>query len=252
MDATDNDHVLGMIAYENLNHQGLAVDLDNHKGAWLSLEPTFDDEKTHVYTLTLDKENKLKGTMFQYYKGYAALSLRNKYRATASETEFVKSAKKNKPGLEIEKYKVNNLDNFQEILFEELTVTIDENVEEAGNLVYLNPLLFERTKDNIFKNEKRIYPVDFAYPIKENIRATINFPEDYEIEKLPRGGVFKLPENKGSFSISYVTENKVLLVRSVIEINKTVFSPEEYFHIKELFKVIVEKQAEQIVFKKKS
>jgi len=44
----------------------------------------------------------------------------------------------------------------------------------------------------------------------------------------------------------------VVLVRSTIEINKSTFSPEEYFDIKELFKVIVEKQAEQIVFKKKS
>lgn len=252
LDATDKDHFLGMISYESLNHQGFSVDLKNQTGAWIATEPTFLDEKIYNYTLTLDKENKLKGTMLQYYKGYGALSLRNRYRSNANETEFVKNIKKNKQGLEIDSYKINNLDNFDEILSEELNVTIEENVEEAGNLVYLNPLLYERTKENFFKHETRNFPVDFAYPMKESIRTTIKFPDDYEIEKLPKGGVFKLPDNKGSFSISFLTQEKMVLVRSMIEINKSSYSPEDYFNIKELFKVIVERQAEQIVFKKKS
>lgn len=252
LDATNADHFMGMVSYENLNHQGFSIDLKSQTGAWIMTEPIYGDEKVHNFSLTLDKENKLKGTMIQYYKGYGALSLRRKYRSNASETEFIKNVKKDKQGLEIDSYKINNLDNFDEILNEELTVTIEDNVEEAGNLVYLNPLLYERTKENFFKHETRNFPVDFAYPMKESIRTTINFPDDYEIDKLPKGGVFKLPDNKGSFTISFLSQDKLVLVRSVIEINKTVFSPEEYFEIKELFKVIVERQAEQIVFKKKS
>lgn len=252
LDATNNDHFLGMASYESLNHQGFALDLKTQTGAWINMEPNYSDEKIYNYTLTLDKENKLKGTMLQYYKGYGALSLRNRYRSNASETEFIKNLKKDKQGLEIDSYKINNLNDFDQTLNEELTVTIEDNVEEAGNLVYLNPLLYERTKENFLKHETRNFPVDFAYPMKESIRATINFPEDYEIDKLPKGGVFKLPDNKGVFTISFLSQDKTVLVRSVIEINKSVFSPEEYFDIKELFKVIVEKQAEQIVFKKKS
>ena len=252
LDATDSDHALGMISYENLNHQGFLIDLSSQNGIWVSTEPIYIGEKSYTYNLTLDKENKLKGTILQYYKGYSALSLRNRYKSNPNETEFIKNIKKDKQGLEINEYKISNLENFDDVLNEELTVTIEDNVEEAGNLVYLNPLLYERTKENLFKSETRSFPVDFAYPLKENIRATISFPDDYEIDKLPKGGIFKLPDNNGSFSISFITQDKIVLVRSVIEINKSVFSPEEYFDIKELFKVIVEKQAEQIVFKKKS
>lgn len=252
LDATDKDHFLGMVSYESLNHQGLVINLKAETGTWIETEPSYNDEKIYNYTLTLDKENKLKGTMLQYYKGYGALSLRNRYRSNASEAEFIKSLKKDKQGLEIDNYKINNLDDFDQILSEELTVTIEDNVEEAGNLVYLNPLLYERTKENFFKHETRNFPVDFAYPMKESIRTTINYPDDYEIDKLPKGGIFKLPDNKGLFSITFLSQDKIVLVKSVIEINKSVFSPEEYFDIKELFKVIVEKQAEQIVFKKKS
>ncbi|WP_199117410.1 DUF3857 domain-containing protein [Pedobacter sp. ASV28] len=252
LDATNNDHPFGMVAYENLNHQGLLIDLKIFDGRWISTESSFANEKIFSYTLSLDKENKLKGSMLQYHKGYGALSLRNRYRSNTNETEFIKNFKKDKQGLEVDKYKINNLDNFDEVLNEELEVTIEENVEEAGNLVYLNPLLYEQTKNNLFKQDKRLFPVDFGYPIKESIRATINFPEDYEIDKLPKGGIYKLPDNKGMFSINFLTQDKTILVKSVIEINKSLFSPEEYFDIRELFKVIVEKQAEQIVFKKKS
>lgn len=252
LDATHKDHVLGMISYQNLNHQGFSIDLNTQTGAWRSTEPTFEDERTYTYTLTLDKTHKLTGPVIQLYKGYGALSLRNKYRANANETEYLKNLKKDKLGLEINTYQINNLNNFEEPLYEVLEVTIEENVEEAGNLIYLNALLFERTKENLFKHETRIYPVDFAYPLKETIRATIKFPEDYDIEKLPKGGIYKLPDNKGSFSISFLTQDKTVLVKSVIEINKSVFKPEEYFDVKELFKIIVEKQAEQIVFKKKA
>ncbi len=32
-----------------------------------------------------------------------------------------------------------------------MDVTIEDNVEEAGNLAYFTPLLFERTKENPFR-----------------------------------------------------------------------------------------------------
>lgn len=252
LDATDKDLPLGMLAYDNLNHEGLSVDLKNINGAWIATEPIFANEKIFNYFLVLDKENKLKGSITQYTKGYAALNLRDKYRTTNNETEFLKEFKKNKTGLELSDYKMANLDNLDEPLTESMTVTIEDNVEEAGNLVYFTPLLFEKTKENPFKHEERLFPVDFAHPIKENYRITVNFPEDYEVEKLPRSITFKVPDNKGTFSITFFSEGKSLMVKSVIDINRSFYTPEEYFNLKELFKAIVEKQAEQIVFKKKA
>ncbi|WP_244216028.1 DUF3857 domain-containing protein [Pedobacter kyonggii] len=251
LDATDKDLPVGMLDYENLSHQGFYMNLKSFNGKWLSTEPSLSSEKIFVYNMTLDKENKLTGKINQYSKGYSALNLRNKYRKTNNETEFVKNFKKDKTGLEISNYKIDNLDNLDELLTESMDVVIEDNVEEAGNLVYFTPLLFERTKENLFKLEQRKFPVDFAYPFKESYRITINFPEDYEVDKLPKGGVYKLPEDNGTFTINYVAEGKTLMVRSIISVNKSLYTPEEYFDLKELFKTVVEKQAEQIVFKKK-
>jgi len=251
MDATNQDLPIGMIDFENLSHQGFLIDFKNINGNWISTEPEFAQDKAFIYNLTLDKENKLKGQINQYSKGYAALNLRNRYRKTNNEIEFLKSFKKDKNGLELSNYKIDNLDLLDETLTESMSVVIEDNVEEAGNLVYFNPLLFEKTKENIFKHEERKFPVDFAHPIKESYRITLNFPEDYEIDKLPKSAAYKLPDDNGTFTISYFSEGKTLMVKSVITINKTIYAPEEYFDLKALFKAVVEKQAEQIVFKKK-
>jgi hypothetical protein len=251
LDATDKDLPAGMLDYENLSHQGFYIDLKNFNGKWLSTEPSVSSEKIFVYNMVLDKDHKLTGKINQYSKGYSALNLRSKYRRTNNETEFIKNFKKDKTGLEISAYKIDNLDNLDELLTESMDVVIEDNVEEAGNMVYFTPLLFERTKENLFKLEQRKFPVDFAYPFKESYRITVNFPDDYEIDKLPKGGIYKLPEDNGTFTINYVTEGKTLMVKSTINVNKSLYTPEEYFDLKELFKAVVEKQAEQIVFKKK-
>jgi hypothetical protein len=251
LDATNRDMQVGMVSFQNLSHQALLIDLKNVRSRWITTEPAFSSERVYMYNLTLDKENKFKGSINQYAKGYAALATRGKYRANNNEADFLKDFKKNKTGLELSNYKIVNLDNLDEMLTESMDVVIEDNVEEAGNLIYFTPLLFERTKENLFKQDKREFPIDFAHPIKESYRITVTFPDDYEVDKLPTSSSFKIPNNRGTFTISYLTEGKTLLVKSLIDIPRSYYTPEEYFELKELFKVIVQKQAEQIVFKKK-
>lgn len=252
IDATNEDLPLGMIAYNNLNHQGFLIQLKPATGSWISTEPVIDSEKTFVLNLVLDSDNKLKGSYVQYAKGYAALNIRNSYKNTNIEVEYLKNFKKDKTGLEISSYQIENLNNLNGILTETMEVVIEDNVEEAGDLVYFSPLLYERTKENLFKQETRTFPVDFAYPFKESYRIKIDFPANYEIDKLPKGGIYKIPGNVGTFTISFFNQEKTLLVRSNIDLTKSIYTADEYFDLKELFKAIVEKQAEQIVFKKKS
>src|SRR5690606_26559674 len=131
-----------------------------------------------------------------------------------------------------------------------VAVVILDNVETAGNLVYFSPLLYERTKENPFKHDTRNFPVDFGFPTKEYFKIMLKFPDSYVVDKLPKSILYKLPEDRAIFKISYLSEGKALLVTSVIDLKKGVYTAEEYFELKELFKIIVERQAEQIVFKK--
>jgi hypothetical protein len=250
LDATNKNLFCGLISVENLCHQGLKINTKDKIAEWISLEETKTSKENSFYNLVLTEDNKLTGTLSHSYNNYAAVNRLDKYRSALNEAEYIKDFKKNKPGLEIKNYKIENLDNPSQYLTEVMDVSIDDNVEEAGNLTMFMPLLFERTKENPFKMDERVYPVDFSYPTEENIRINIQFPKGYQLEKLPAGSKMVLPDKDASFSFLYATEGNVLTVSSRITIAKSVFTSEEYHSLKELFKHIVEKQAQQVVFKK--
>ena len=250
LDATDEDNLGGLISYQDLNHEGLKVDVENKSASWISLE-TPDLSSTNIsYSLVLTPENKFTGTMFMSSDHYEGLRRRKTYKSATSESEFLKDLKASKPGLDIVSYKVDNLNRPEEALAETIDVTIEDNVEDAGNLIYFTPMLYEQTKDNPFNLEERNFPVDFAYPFQEVFKSVIQFPEKYVLDKLPKSEAFALPNSDGSFSIQYFVEGNKIAVRSKISINRSLFAPEDYFTLKEFYKNIVRKQAEQIVFKK--
>jgi hypothetical protein len=250
LDATDEDNLEGLISYQDLSHQGLRVNVGQKTAEWISLENNKLSSTNIGYTLVLGMDNKLSGNMYYSSDYYEGLLRRKKYKNSATEAEFLKNYKANKPGLDIVSYKIDNLNAPDQALAETMNVTIEDNVEDAGNLVYFTPMLYERTKENPFNLEDRKFPVDFAYPFQELFNSVVEFPEKYVLDKLPKSEAFALPNNDGAFSIRYIVEGNKVAIRSKISINKPVFSAEEYFTLKEFYKNIVRKQAEQIVFKK--
>jgi hypothetical protein len=249
-DATNKNHTPDIIAFQNLNHEGYRVDFRTNTGSWVNTDEFKISKKNVNGYLTLDKENKLTGNFQIFSTDYAALEYRNQHINALSEADYLKSYKSDKPGLGIKDYKTENIDNPNEPFVESMNVVIEDNVEEAGNLVYFTPLLFERNKENPFKIENRQYPVDFGHPNEEVYRLTIEIPKEYTFDKLPKNEKISLLEDAAAFSFAVIQEENKISIVSKISFRKSVYSVQEYHDLKELFSNIVRKQAEQIVVKK--
>jgi hypothetical protein len=249
-DATNKNHTPDIVAFQNLNHEGYRVDFRNNTGNWINTDEFKISKKNVSGYLTLDKENKLTGKLQMFSTDYTALERRNRHFSSLNEAEYLKSFKGDKPGLGISEYKTENIDNPNEPFVESMDVVIEDNVEEAGNLVYFMPLLFERTKENPFKIDDRKYPVDFGHPNEEVYRLTIEIPKEYTFDKLPKNEKISLLEDAASFSFVVSQEDNKISIVSKISFGKSVYSVQEYHDLKELFNNIVRKQAEQIVIKK--
>jgi len=250
LDATNKNNTNDLISYQNLNHKGLKLNFDINDAEWISVENSKISSSNTVYNIVLNTSDKITGSLFLSTTNYKSLEKRSDYLATASQDEYVQRYRNAKNGLNIKNYTVTNLNEPEKPLIESMDVMIEDNVEEAGNLIYFSPLLFNRTKENPFTLEERNFPVDFAYPFEENYRMILDFPENYQLDKLPKSEKFKLPNDGGSFTITYSAEGNKIAVISKISILKSVFTAEEYYNLKELYKNIVRKQSEQIVFKK--
>ncbi|MGZ5135383.1 MAG: DUF3858 domain-containing protein [Flavitalea sp.] len=119
--------------------------------------------------------------------------------------------------------------------------------------MYFNPLLAEGFKENPFKSAKRFYPVEMPYTMDETYTLQMEIPAGYVIDELPKGMVIKYNEDDhASYEYRISTSGNSISFRSRLQIKKTYFEPVEYEVLREFFSMIVKKQAEQIVFKKKS
>lgn len=250
LDATDKNNSPDIIGYQYLNHMGLKIDLNATDGSWIEIEPPSVSKSTIFYSLKLDKNHLLSGDLFLLNTGYDALERRQEYQRTASESDYIKNLKAKKPGIEISDYQISNLENPDLPVDERMKITLEDTMDEAGNLVYFKPVLQHSFEENPFLLEDRKFPVDFAYPWELYYKLVLEFPEEYKLETLPKNEAFKLPDNAGMFTMIFISEGNKIMVNSKLNITKTVFSAEEYYDLRELFKNVLRKQAEQIVFRK--
>lgn len=249
LDAISKNHVPGLIAFENLNHEGLKVDMEAETGDWIPVEQPEISRKQITYSLVLGADHKMTGKRFTSLTNYEALDFRNAYQKSINEAAYLKSYKNGKPGLGIKSYELLDVNNQNESIIESMDIEIEDNIEEAGNLLYFMPLLYDRTKENPFKLEDRKFPIDFGYPTEEVYRFNLEFPAGYELDKLPKSEKINLGED-AFFTFLTASQGNVLQITSRITIKKALYTPEEYKDFQEFFKNIVRKQAEQVVLKK--
>ena len=123
---------------------------------------------------------------------------------------------------------------------------------EKEDILYVSPMFSEGYKENPFKSAERLYPVEMPYTFDETYLATIHVPAGYELDELPKSIKVKFnEEGEGYFEYMIALSGSTVSLRSRIKMDRSDFLPEEYEILREFFNMIVAKQKEQIVFKKK-
>jgi len=192
----------------------------------------------------------MKGNLDKSTIDYAALNQRIHYKSFNSEDEYLKSVESKYIGLSIDNYNITSMDSLQKPLTEHFSVSIKNRATKANNQLFINPMLLDRYTENPFKADQRVYPVDFTTAIEKTHIFTLELPDGYSIDQLPKNIKMTLPENTANFQmISSVTENKVQVLFK-LNINKPVFYQPEYQNLKLFFDELVKKQSEMLIIKK--
>jgi len=106
--------------------------------------------------------------------------------------------------------------------------------------------------ENPFKQDSREYPIDFSFPFKDKYMINISLPEGYQVETLPKSIAIAMPNKYGSFNYSISNENSQIQLIVALDIATSIISAEDYYTLKEFFKVVIDKENEKIVLKKYS
>ena len=132
-----------------------------------------------------------------------------------------------------------------------VSVQYDIDFKFDDDLVYFDPLIFANVvKENPFKSASRTYPVEMPYCTDRTYVMNMEVPQGYKVDELPKSARVTLNDNDGSFEYLIQQSGDNIQLRCRTKINKANFEPEDYETLRNFFSFIVEKEGEQIVFKK--
>ena len=246
LDATHKLLPTGILPERCLNGNGLVV---SKKGfSWVKLAAPIKTKSSTSGDVTFSADGTFKGKLTLDRTGYEAEKERRKY-LSKGEPDYVKDFIGSRPW-EISKSSFENAKQLNASFKEVHELKISDHATVAGDMVYFNPLLGDKLDENPFKLAKRKYPVDFGSPFDQTHLMKIMIPAGYKVEELPKAKALALPNGSGKFLYNAAQNGSSIVVTSTLQINRSLFSQEEYEGLREFYAQVVAKQAEQIVLKK--
>ena len=246
LDGTDKYMPFPLLPKRCMNGQGRLVDYDTT--AWVPLTNNVRSVKRSLFNLKLDKNGNLSGTKTTLYSGYAGYNFREKYRNIGSKEDYLDSIVRNNQNLQILTDTLQNLDNPYEPVTEQQTLVLKNQGFAMDTLVYLN-VTPERIIENPFKQNKRLYPVDFVHPFEKTFTVLIKLPDNYRVAEMPKTERVLLPNNAGNFTYRIMEQYNQLTVYCRLIINKPLFSQAEYNQLKTFYTEVISKEAKPVLLK---
>jgi hypothetical protein len=248
LDPTSKYYPFGLLPPEDINGRGRVV--NDLTGDWAALDANYKYSEVKNYTLGINPDGKITGSISASYDGYAGASYRYSLSLEKSPDDYMRKVQENLKGLVINNFSISGRDNNYKPICDSLNVEISDNIEMIGDKVLFYPLLFEKIEKNRYTLQERKYPVNYNYPISEvyNFRYTI--PAGYKIESLPKSFTLNLPDNSILITCNVKNTDNVINIEYNRNINKIIFLPTEYKALKDLFDQMVKKHSEQIILVK--
>ncbi|MEO9513363.1 MAG: transglutaminase domain-containing protein [Flavobacteriaceae bacterium] len=249
MDATEEFSNLNVLPIKDYNWKGILI--DNNKKVWKQIDILSPGNSSSLYAMniSLNEDGSEEGSCKSRFDKHSALQFRKKYKGQDMD-DYLAEKESRYSGIEIDNYEVKNTDTYQGNVNESFNFYNDSGADLINDKLYVKPLGFLSMDENPFKSEKREYPIDFGYPIKDMYMVSLNIPEGYKVESIPSPTMVSLPDNLGVFRYSITQVNAKINIAVNLEINKASISPTYYPHLKEFFNQIIIKESEQLILGK--
>lgn len=247
LDASDPGLGFGRLPEKCYNGHARVI---NEKAEQIELNSDeLTENKFTSFFIINDEKGKLIGSVQQTPGYYESVHLRNRIREKGSEDILRDVRKGIGSDISVSNFRIDSITQPEHPV--KINYDIDFN-HEAEDILYINPTFGEGYRENPFKSAERAYPVEMPFGIDEVFTMQMAVPNGYVVDELPKSLIVKLnEEGDGAFEYRISQSGSDISFRFRLRISRTFFLPEEYEMLREFFNLVVKKQAEQIVFKKK-
>jgi transglutaminase-like putative cysteine protease len=249
LDATQESMQPNVLPFNCLNGSGRIVSEKNPD--WVNLMAAAGKQSQYIsINLKTKADGKIGGELNVIYNDYPALYIRKKIHKDTEEKFIENEWKSDKINFKLNSHKIENLKDLSQPL--RLILDIDLDNEAGADMIYFNPLLVKHFDENPLKAEDRKFPVDFGCPLIESFVFSMDIPQGYQIEDMPKNLSMSTPDKSATFSYAIGQTGDKIQLRTRLVINRPIYEVDEYQTIRTFFTQLIAKQEEQIVLKKKS
>jgi hypothetical protein len=246
VDASKNNAGFGQLPEMCYNGSGRVID------AVHPVIPLRSDSLTEKkYTIVILKNNDSLGYsgFFSHVAGtYESMELRSRLKRIKKEDFFENLRKGLASNKTMEDGDIDSLDNLEEPVSWHYNMKYDF----SSPTVYFNPVMHERISTNPFSATERHYPVEMPYCIDYSYVINMDIPKGYSIGEIPRSERALLDSGySGMFEYVVQKDSDAIQLRFHLQLKKTFFGVDEYQGLRDFYTLIIRKEKEQFVFKKK-
>ncbi len=216
-------------------------------GKWIDLHNVGKGIDVHIVNVAFDEDGILAGSVITNSRGIPAVQICSAYSKKKNQEEYVDELK-TKYKVAIEDFEISGCEDRG--LIKQAFVFKDENIALGDEYLYIKPMLFYADEDNPFKAETRKLPIEFPYPMDDMITVTIQIPDGYQVEELPKAE--KVSIESGGISYMYLVkqEGDRLVFNQRLTVTQPIYPYTDYDQIRNIWTHAVAKSNEQLVLKR--
>ena len=248
LDASKKYGEINLLEEELLNWNGRLITEDG-RSKWVNLLPNKQAEQNTMLSVTIDNDLNTNAEVINKLTGHKSYAFKKKYAnvAKVSQLEMFENQFKN---IQVSNLEVQNLDKLYQPISFNYDVSYSNALDIIDSKIYVTPLLHLGTYENPFVPETRQYPVDFVYPLKTRVIASIKIPDGYTVETIPETLNIAIPKNQGSFQYLVNVSGNNIQVSSQLSISTHIIASNYYKELKAFYDMVINKQLEKIVLVK--
>jgi len=249
LDATHKFTAPNILPVNVLNWKGRLIKKDGTSQE-INLDPVTQSREISSLMVKMDAKGKMEGKVRIQRTDYEAYNFRVR-NVDKNEESYLEKLEEELGGLKISNYTVENKKtNLSGPVLETFAFTSENQSDIIKDKIFINPLLFFTRSKNPFKQENRQMAIYFGYLTMERFAINLEIPEGYMVESLPAPVRVTLGDKEIVFSLNTSSDGNKIQILSTKEINSSIFAPDAYQGLKDLFQKMIASQNEKIILKK--
>lgn len=248
LDASNPYSTANILPEHAINWQGRIV-REHGSSTWIPLNSKIASKETISLNVKINDDLSIDGKVRDHLTNHLAFNFRENYN-NINKDLHIQKLEEDKGDIEISNLEIKGSNELNKPIMYSYEYHLENAVEEIGDKLYVSPLLFMEPKENPFKQDTRLYPIDIIYPRAEKYVVNIMLPDGYAVESLPENSKIQYNNTEGEFTYLARENGKMLQFTISLDMNNTLILPKNYAEFKKFFEMMIEKETEKLVLKK--